>query len=44
MKIRPISKSTKIGATPWEWIPEDFDNFLKELYAINDHCDKRDIL
>jgi hypothetical protein len=44
MKIRPTSKSTKIGATPGEWIPEDFDNFLKELYAIKDHCDKREHL
>jgi hypothetical protein len=44
MKIRPISKSTKMGSAPWEWIPEDFDNFLKELYTIKDHCDKREHL
>ena len=28
MKIRLISKSTKMGSAPWEWMPEDFDNFL----------------
>jgi hypothetical protein len=33
-----------MGIAPWEWIPKDFDNFLKELYAIKDHCDKREHL
>lgn len=37
----PKLSSTVIGSEPWEWIPQNFDNFLEELFSIKDHGNDR---
>jgi hypothetical protein len=38
VKVSPKITSTKIGSESWEWIPQDFECFLEELKAIEEHC------
>ena len=37
-EIRQRLSETKIGMYPWEWIPENFNDFVQELDAILSHC------
>lgn len=41
MNVKPELSSTVIGSEPWEWIPQNFDNFLEELFSIKDHGNDR---
>jgi hypothetical protein len=36
--LSPKLTSTKVGNSPWEWIPSTFDDFLGELEFVAAHC------
>lgn len=36
--ISPKLTSTKVGNSPWEWIPKTFEGFLAELEFVATHC------
>jgi len=38
-RILPICSNTLVGADPHEWIPRNFEDFLKELEHIINSCD-----
>ena len=39
MKVpSPKLTSTKVGNSPWEWIPKTFEEFLAELEFVATHC------
>ena len=40
--LSPKLSSTKVGNSPWEWIPKTFEDFLTELEFIATHCKERD--
>jgi FRG domain len=36
--LSPKVSSTKVGNSPWEWIPKTFEDFLTELEFVATHC------
>jgi hypothetical protein len=36
--LSPKLKTTKVGNSPWEWIPNTFEDFLVELEFVAAHC------
>lgn len=36
--LSPKLAPTKVGNSPWEWIPKTFEDFLTELEFVSTHC------